>query len=313
MPLDPEVKALLERLQAEDPRPRCSLSIAETRDKYLQSRNLAGEPRKLEYVEDYAISGREGSIPIRIHAPSTGTALPALVYCHGGRFISGDLETHDPVCRDLAVRSGCIVVAVDYRLAPEHRFPAALDDAYDAVIWISLNGRDLGIDTARIGMGGDSAGANLAAAVALLDRDRTGDTLRCQLLVYPMLDATRSLDSHRTFATGYGPGSDDMMRGWSEYLGGEVEPRHPPASPFFAEDLRGLPPALVQIAEYDSLRDEGEDYARRLSEAGVPTTCTRYDGAIHGFFQMAGVLKLGWRAMDEAAGFLRDTLSAPAR
>ncbi len=310
MPLDPEVKALLERLHAADPRPRSALTIAETREKFLKSRTLAGEPRDLQRVEDRTVPGREGPIPIRVYAATRSSSLPALVYLHGGRFISGDLNTHDPVCRDLAFRSGCAVVAVDYRLAPEHRFPAALDDAYDAAMWISLNGRDLGIDTARVGVGGDSVGANLAAAVALLDRDRRGGTLRCQLLVYPMLDATRSFESHRTFATGYGPGSDDMMRGWSEYLGGEVTPRHPLASPFFAEDLRGLPPALVQTAEYDTLRDEGEDYARRLSEAGVPTTCSRYDGAIHGFFQMAGVLEVGGRAMDEAAGFLRDVLGS---
>lgn len=309
MPLNPEVKGLLERLHAADPRPRSALSIVETREKYLQARVLAGEVRELERVEDCAIAGRAGSIPVRVYASSMGITLPALVYCHGGRFISGDLETHDPVCRDLAARSGCAIVAVDYRLAPEHRFPAALDDAYDAAMWVRVNGKELGIDTERVGVGGDSVGANLAAAVALLDRDRAGGSLRCQMLVYPMLDATCSLDSHRTFETGYGPGSGDMMRGWREYLGGQVDSKNPLASPVFAEDLRGLPPALVQTAEYDTLRDEGELYARRLGEAGVPVVCTRYEGAIHGFFQMAGVLELGRRAMEEAAGYLRDVLA----
>jgi acetyl esterase len=310
MPLDPEVKQLLERLHAADPRPRSVLSVAETREKYLQSRTLAGRPRQLARVEDRTIPGRGRPIPVRIYAPTSGTVLPALVYFHGGRFISGDLETHDPVCRDLATRSGCIIVAVDYRLAPEHRFPAALDDAYDAVVWVSENGYHLGIEAQRVGVGGDSVGANLAAVVALLDRDRRGGALKCQMLVYPMLDATCSCESHRTFATGYGPGSEDMMRGWREYLGGQVDPKNPLASPFFAKDLRGLPPALVQTAEYDTLRDEAETYARRLRDAGVPVVSTRYDGAIHGFFQMAGVLESGRRAMDEAAGFLRDVLGS---
>ena len=312
MPLDPEVKDLLERLQAADPRPRSALTVAETREKYLQARVLAGAPRALHRVEDRAIAGRGVAVPVRIYAPTKDPMLPALVYLHGGRFISGDLETHDAVCRDLAFRSGCAVVAVDYRLAPEHRFPAALDDASDVAAWISADGRELGIDAARVGVGGDSVGANLAAAVALRFRDRQIAALRCQLLVYPMLDATRGLESHRAFATGYGPGSDDMMRGWREYLGEETDPRTPLASPYFAPDLRGLPPALVQTAEYDTLRDEGEAYARRLEQAGVPVVGTRYEGAIHGFFQMAGVLETGRRALDEAARFLRRTLGRPA-
>ncbi len=308
MPLDPEVRELLDRLQAADPRPRSALTIAETREKYLQSRVLSGEPRALARVEDRTLPGPVAPIPIRFYASVADATLPALVYLHGGRFISGDLETHDPVCRELAVRSGCAVVAVDYRLAPEHRFPAALDDAYAAAMWVSKNGAALGIDTERVGVGGDSVGANLAAAVTLLDRDLAGGTLRCQVLVYPMLDATCSLESHRTFATGFGPGSEDMMRGWREYLGDAVDPHHPLASPLFAESLRGLPPALVLTAEYDSLRDEGEAYARRLKRARVPVVSTRYEGTIHGFFQMAGVLESGRRALDEVAEFLRSNL-----
>ncbi len=311
MPVASEVKELLERLHAADPRPRSALSVAETREKYLQMRELAGEPRPLTRVENRTVVGRKGPIPIRVYGASGDPALPALLYFHGGRFFSGDLETHDPVCRDLAARSRCIVVSVDYRLAPEHRFPAALDDAYDTATWLLTNGQQLGVDTGRIGVGGDSVGANLAAAVALLDRDRQGSSLQCQMLVYPMLDATCSCESHRTFASGYGPGSEDMMRGWREYLGGEVDRKNPLASPFFAGDLRGLPPALVQTAEFDSLRDEGETYARRLREAGVSVVSTRYKGAIHGFFQMAGVLELGRQALEEAAGFLQEALRHP--
>ena len=308
MPLSAEVRQLLERLRAEDPRPRSALSIAETREKYLRSRALAGAPKDVARVEDLTVAGRRGPIPIRIYSAATASGGPALVYFHGGRFISGDMETHDPVCRDLAVRSGCIIVAVDYRLATEHRFPAALEDAYDAMSWISANGGNLGIDTELLGVGGDSAGANLAATVALLDRDRSRGALKCQVLVYPMLDPAGSFDSHRTFATGFGPGSEDMMRGWREYLNGEIDPLGPPVSPFFVEDLRGLPPALVQTAEYDPLRDEGEEYARRLDEAGVPVVRTRYSGTIHGFFQMAGILEAGRSALQEVAEFLENSL-----
>jgi len=270
-------------------------------------------PKDLARVEDHKVAGRRGPIPIRVYAADTASAGPALVYFHGGRFISGNLETHDPVCRDLAIRSRWVIVAVDYRVAPEHRFPAALEDAYDATSWISANGRNLGIDADLLGVGGDSAGANLAAGVALLDRDRSGGTLKCQVLVYPMLDPAASLDSHRTFATGFGPGSEDMIRGWREYLGEEIDPLSPQVSPFFAEDLRGLPPALVQTAECDPLRDEGEAYARRLDEAGVPVVSTRYDGMIHGFFQMAGVLEAGRHALQQVTEFLENSLKPADR
>jgi acetyl esterase len=309
MPLDSEVKELLERMERSDPRPRSTWTIAETRKKYLQMRTLAGETRGLERVEDKTVPGLAGEIPIRLYAARTGDPLPTLVYFHGGRFISGDLDTHDRVCRDLAARSGCLIVAVDYRLAPEHRFPAAIEDAFCVTAWAADQGSEAGIDTARLGVGGDSAGGNLAAAVALLARDTNQPKLKCQLLIYPMLDATCSANTHNTLAAGYGAGSKDMKYGYCEYVPEGVDLKNPLLSPLYAGNLTGLPPTLIQTAEYDCLRDEADQYGEGLRAAGVSAINTRYEGAIHGFFQMAGVLRLGERAIAEASAFLRESLS----
>lgn len=287
MPLDPEVAALLERQKGQPP--RSSLDAAATRAMMRRAAALAGPPPPLPRVEDLALPA-----PARLYWPAPGGAPPIVVYFHGGRFFSGDLESHDPICRILALASGCRVLAVDYRLAPEHRFPAAVEDARAAVEWAAAQG-------VPIGVAGDSAGANLAAAVAL--------RARCQLLIYPMIDATAASPSYAEFAEGYGPGAADMRRGWSEYLAPGTDPRDPLVSPLFAGDLRGAPPAFVLTAEYDTLRDEGEAYTRRLAEAGALVQSRRYLGAIHGFFTMPGVLRLAREAVADAAAFLRRSLS----
>ncbi len=287
MPLDPEVAALLER-QKDQP-PRSSLDIAATRAMMRRAAALAGPPPELPRIEDLVLEGR---LRVRQYWPGLDIAA-LLVYFHGGRFFSGDLESHDTVCRSLALAARCRVLAADYRLAPEHRFPCAVEDARCAVEWALAQGVPAGV-------AGDSAGANLAAVAAR--------GARCQLLIYPMIDATCSLPSHREFASGYGPGSEDMRRGWREYLPEGADPRDSRASPLFAGDLAGLPPAFVLTAEYDSLRDEGEAYARRLERAGVPVTLKRYCGTIHGFFTMAGVLRAAREAMNDAAAFVRGAL-----
>ena len=217
------------------------------------------------------------------------------MYFHGGRFFSGDLESHDPLCRSLAVASQSRVVAVDYRLAPEHRFPCAFDDAREAVEWALEQ-------QVPVGVAGDSAGANLAAGAAIAHR---ASGLKCQLLVYPMIDATCSSASYDEFATGYGPGAIDMKRGWQEYLPAGTDPRDPRASPIFADDLSGLAPAFVITAEYDTLRDEGEAYAQRLIQSGTSVISKRYAGMIHGFFTMSGILQAAREAVQEAGAFLR--------
>jgi acetyl esterase len=285
MPLDPEIAAYLES-QKHLP-PRAWLDIAATRERLRQGASLGGPPRPLARVENLVLAGY---LRARQYWPTADAVLPLLVYFHGGRFISGDLDTHDSVCRTLALAAECRVLAVDYRLAPEHRFPAAAEDAALAVDWALGQSR-------AVAAAGDSAGANLAAGVALTSRGRS---MRCQLLIYPMLDATCSLPSYTEFAEGYGPGAADMQRGWREYLPEGTNLRDPLTSPLFATGLDSAPPAMVITAEYDTLRDEGEAYARKL---GVSPR--RYPGTIHGFFTMLGTLEVTRGAVRDAAEFLK--------
>jgi acetyl esterase len=293
MPLDPEIAAYLESQKGLPP--RSALSIAETRVRIRAAAALAGPAREMARVDDFDI--REG-LRARQYWPASDATLAVLVYFHGGRFISGDLDSHDPLCRSLAAAAGCRVVAVDYGLAPEHRFPSAADDATAAVEWALRQG-------VPVGVAGDSAGGNLAAVAALKHR-RAG--LACQVLVYPMMDATCAMLSHVELATGYGPGSDDMRRGWREYAGSGADARDPRLSPVFATDVAGAAPAMIVLAEYDTLRDEGEAYARRLADAGVPTTVRLYEGTIHGFFAMAGVFGIARDAVFDVCGFVTDRL-----
>lgn len=310
MPLDPEVKVLLERAAGSGAPPRSAMTVAQTREFYLGMRSLAGVPPELPRVEDRDVAGKGGPVPIRVYAPEVRDRLPVLVYFHGGRFFSGDLETHDTVCRILAVESGWMVVAVHYRLAPEHTFPAAVEDAWSVTGWLGEHAGEIGGDARRLGVGGDSAGGNLAAVTALEARAWGGPALACQLLIYPMLDATCSLRSHVTCGSGYGPGSEDMQRGYREYLPEDAGLKDPRVSPLWVSEVSNLPPAFVLTAEYDSLRDEGEQYARAMEEADVPVVLARYEGAIHGFFQLGGVLALGRKANREAAAYLRQIAAA---
>jgi acetyl esterase len=280
MPLDPEVAALLERQKSLPP--RSSLDVAATREMLRRNAVLAGEPPELARVEDVANA--------RHYWPTTDEAQPIVIYFHGGRFFSGDLESHDTLCRRLAIAAGCRVVAVDYRLAPEHRFPAAAEDACRAAEWASQQG-------VPFALCGDSAGANLAAVAALC----RPAGLRCQVLIYPMIDPTCGSASYVEFAEGYGPGAVDMQRGWSEYLPDSGDWR---ASPVLAHELGRVAPAFVLTAEYDTLRDEGEAYARKLIEAGNAVQVRRYLGAIHGFFTMPGVLAIARQAMADVARFV---------
>jgi acetyl esterase len=292
MPIDPEVAAYLER-QKDQP-PRSALDVAGTRDMLRRAAALAGPPPTLARIEDVLLPG---AVPARQYWPALASGLPLVVYFHGGRFFSGDLESHDPVCRMLAVSSGCRIMAVDYRLAPEHRFPAALEDARTAMEWALGQG-------VAVGVAGDSAGANLAASAAI-----EHPTLACQLLIYPMIDAACASASYAEFSQGYGPGAADMSRGWSEYLPKGTDPCNPLASPLYAESLRGAPPALVLTAECDTLRDEAEAYALKLAAAGNHVEARRYPGMIHGFFTMPGILRVARNAVRDAGAFLRSNLA----
>jgi acetyl esterase len=256
-------------------------------------------------VEDRRIPGPGPEIPVRIYTPAGAGPFPILAWFHGGGWVVGDLDTADPTARHLAVGAGCVVVSVDYRLAPETKFPGAADDCYAATVWAAQNAARLNGDADRLAVGGDSAGGNLAAAVALMARDRGKPPLVFQLLVYPVTACDFDTASYRQNAEGYMLTRDGMRWYWDHYLSTPADASNPYAAPLVAQDLSGLPTALVITAEFDPLCDEGEVYGRRLQAAGVPTTCSRYDGMIHGFFGMPAVLDKGQRAIAEASAALR--------
>ncbi len=247
-------------------------------------------------------------MPLRLYrGAGTGAAtlLPALVFFHGGGWVVGDLETHDPMCRHLANATGCAVVAVDYRLAPEHKFPAAVEDSFAATEWVAANGAELGIDGGRLAVGGDSAGGNLAAVVSLLARDRGAPRLRAQLLLYPALDFGMNHASHQRFAEGHLL-TVATMRWFAEaYIRGPQDVDDWRASPLRARDLSGLPPAYVLTAGYDPLCDEGIAYARRLEENNVAVTSRHMPGQIHGFLLMGKIVRAAGPALDEIAAALK--------
>ncbi|MEE9278133.1 MAG: alpha/beta hydrolase, partial [Dehalococcoidia bacterium] len=230
---------------------------------------------------------------------------PALIFYHGGGWVIGDLETHDTVCRRQCNAIGGVVIAVDYRLAPEHQYPAAAEDAYAVAKWVSGNAPGIDVDASRIAVGGDSAGGNLTAVVALMARDRGGPALCAQVPIYPVTDYDFSTTSYRDNADGYLLTKDAMVWFWDHYLPMPEAGKEAYASPLRADDLSGLPPALVITAEFDPLRDEGEAYAQRLSEAGVATTLHRYDGMVHGFYQLGAAIPTAHEAAEETAAFLK--------
>ena len=297
MPVDPEAQAYLERTAGLPP--VYEVDIAEGRRANDETAAaLFGPTDPIASVEDLAVAGPGGELALRVYRPREQDDLPTLVYFHGGGWVLGSLETHDGVCRALAARAGCRVVAVDYRLAPEHRFPAAVEDAWFATVWASRLGGQLAV-------GGDSAGGNLAAVVALRARDEGAPALDLQLLVYPVTDADLDRPSYVEFAAGFGLTREAMRWYWLQYLGPDGDGADSAASPLRAADPAGVAPALVITAGCDPLRDEGEEYASRLGDAGVPVTTSRYDGLIHGFFRMPAVLSRADAALDEAAAALR--------
>jgi acetyl esterase len=305
--LYPEVLALLEANEAEGAPAMETLSPGEARQAAIDAlKAVAGQSEEIGRVEDLRIPHPERPIPIRIFTPAAEGPFPCLVYFHGGGWVVCDLDTHDAVCRAVARRAGAVVVAVDYRLSPEYKFPAAVEDCYAATEWVAANAARLAVDPRRIAVGGDSAGGNLSTVMCLKSRDEGGPALALQVLVYPVTNlASFDTPSYREFAEGYYLTRAEMEWFRGHYLARTEDAQSPYASPLLAPDLRGLPPALVITAECDTLRDEGEAYAKRLAEAGVEVTCTRYGGMIHPFFSLGGVFSQGRRAIEQVAAAVR--------
>jgi acetyl esterase len=307
MPLDAQTQAVLDAIAASGAPPVNELPLAEARQTLLKARAaMGGEPETVGHIQDREIPGPQGNIPIRIYTPEGNGPFPLLVYFHGGGWVIGDLDSHDLLCRTLTNAANCVTVAVHYRLAPEHKFPAGPEDCYAATQWAAAHAATIHADATRIAVGGDSAGGTLATVVALMARDRGGPKLVYQLLIYPVTDYyLPGTLSYVENADGYFLTRDLMIWFWNQYLQSEADAKHPYASPLQATDLSGLPPALVQTVEFDPLRDEGEQYVARLREAGVPVAHIRYNQTIHGFVLMGGVIDQAKTAIAESVVGLR--------
>lgn len=305
MPLDPQVFQILRQISVSGEQSFHTQSIEDARLSYQSQKGLAGQAEPVDQVHNRSIPGPYGEIPIRVYSPKGETPFPVLLYFHGGGWVLGNLDTADAICRSLANQAGCIVVSVDYRLAPEYKFPAAAEEAYTAIQWIAQHASSMGADPNRMAVGGDSAGGNLAAVAALMARDRKAPRLLHQLLVYPVTHYSFDTVSYQENGNGYLLSKNDMIWFWDHYLQNESDGKHSYASPLLSENLVGLPPATVITAEFDPLRDEGEAYANRLREAGNHVIHTRYNGMVHGFFRMAGLLDQGRNALLEVSTALR--------
>ena len=299
---DPQLLAFLDKMDAAGV--LSPGNVRELRKAYPFYASLAGPAEQVFGVTDKQIPGPAGEIPIRLYYPRAGGALPMWIFFHGGGFVTGSLETHDTPLRALANRCDCLVVAIAYRLAPEHPFPAAPDDAYAATKWVAENAVEIGGDPHRIAVGGDGAGGNLAAVVALMARDRGGPHLILQVLIYPILDANMGTVSH---VVSRDPlfNKDCELSALGAYVPFLIDFNDPQISPVDAKSLRDLPAALIVVGKDDPVRDEVDMYARRLNAAGVSVGVSDYPNGIHRFFLLAGALDAGKRAIDEISAGLR--------
>ena len=278
-------------------------------DANSRAKTLQGQPKAVAKIQNIKISASGGKIPLRVYTPPGGGPFPILIFYHGGGWVIGDLDTADTACRFLANRARCLVISVDYRLAPEHPFPAAVEDAYSALQWVAAHGRELKGDPVRMAVSGSSSGGNLCAAVALMSRDRDGPKILYQVLIYPATDLSdMNTDSHRFFGKGYGLTRKHMIFFVESYLPDVKTRLHPYVSPLLAENLAGLPPAMVITAGFDILRDEGKAYADRLKRAGVETIHTHYPTMIHGFVTMDRIFKEAGEALTEVSDVLKNVL-----
>lgn len=310
--LHPQARALIDLMAERGVPPTHTLSPTEARTFYRERRTFTQpEPQQVAEVRDLKATTPQGDIPLRLYRPlgsSATTVLPVLVYYHGGGWVIGDLDTHDTLCRELANTAGCAVVAVDYRMGPEHRFPAAVDDVLAATRWVRAQAGALKLDAARLAVGGDSAGGNLAAVVALAARDAGDLPIAFQLLIYPATDMRRGHASHTINGDGYVLTRDTIAYFHDHYINDPAHDLDWRASPLLHADLSGLPPALVITAGYDPLRDEGLDYARALTDAGSRASCVCFERQIHGFITMGRVLDEAHTAVALCAAELRRVL-----
>jgi acetyl esterase len=308
--LDPDAAAVYKAFQEAGRPPYESGTPTQARAMYLAGRPVSNpEPPELESARPLSIPAPHGAIPARIYTPKqlrkTGGLAPCLVFYHGGGWVIGDLDSHDVVCRKLAHEGELIVISVDYRLAPEHKFPAAADDAITAVKWVASNAKELGIDATRLMVGGDSAGGNLAAVVALAARDGDGPKLAGQVLIYPATDFSMKHPSHSEPETSILLTHSVIKWFCNHYLSGPADIDNWQASPARAKTLGGLPPTYLLTAAADPLRDEGDEYAERLKQAGVPVTYKHFPGQFHGFFTMGKLLQQANVAASDIANWMK--------
>ena len=317
MALDPESQNLLNLMAAANRPAWISLTPVQAREQYLSTRAGAqGKRPDGVTVSDRTIPGPSGQIAVRLYRPASAAAdakLPGLVFAHGGGWVFGNLDSHDVLCAQLAIEAGIAVFAIDYRLAPEARFPGAFDDVIAGLKWTAENGASIGIDTSKLAIGGDSAGGNLAAAAALWARDHNGPKLRLQVLAYPVTDAVARTESYRKFHDGYGLNGPTMEWFFDHYTPAKDQRDDWRVSPLRAKSLAGLPPALVITAGYDPLRDEGRAYAWRLQQEGTLADLVEFGGMLHGFLSSPMLLHGAKRGTSLIAAALREALILRAK
>jgi len=311
MPLHPQAKEFLNAINSVPRTPLPTLGAASARKSYAERpKNLAPTWIAVWSVEDRIIEQNAVSVPVRIYTPyESATKLPVFIFHHGGGMVIGNIAGYDTLCRQLCMQSGCIIISVGYRLAPEHKFPTAVDDAYAAFEWITKNTEQFNGDEQRIAIGGDSAGGNLAAVVTLLARKSNNQSIRFQVLIYPATAPHANSKSHLRYAKDYFLERDTVLWFHRSYLRSDEDRKDFRYAPLIADTLIGLPPALVIVAKYDTLRDEGVAYADRLTRSGVDTTLIEYSGMFHPFVSLAGILDDGQRAITEISHMLNKRLT----
>jgi acetyl esterase len=313
MSLDPRVRRFLDKLAASGAASTLTLSVDERRRSLAQLLSFGGPPKPVGGIRERAFAGPGSPLRIRIYTPvgvGEGQLLPGLVYFHGGGLVAGSLDTHDGICRGLTQASGCRLLSVDYRLAPEHPFPAAIEDGLAATAWVTAHAAELGLDPDRIGVCGDSAGATLAAVVCQSIAAAGGGLgIACQLLLCPIMDYAVESESRRSLAHGYLVDRETLEHDLRHYLPAGVDRADPRVSPLRAAQLRGLPPSSVHTAEYDPLRDEGAAHAERLREAGVPSTYHCHPGMIHLFYGLGALIPYADTAFSLVGEDLRSLLA----